>query len=167
MSEYWTASQGRANHTGHTCRECRGTIFRNEPIYVRDGRKIRLFYHRKCYSGDADPRTQASSSYTDKSWGIREKAPGHKGRGKWWTSEFGYRGHPVGAPPTLRNLASPLISEALRRPTSVFRKESSPSSACSQTAAMVDADTDWSEAMLEQPLVRRKIYNARPTITWP
>ncbi|KAG0625848.1 hypothetical protein M758_2G084200 [Ceratodon purpureus] len=126
MSEYWTISRGRANHTGHTCRECRGTIFTNEPIYVRDGRKIRLFYHRKCYSGDADPRTQASSSFTDKSLRIRESAPEHKGRGKWWTNEFGYRGHVV-APPTLRNLASPLPSQALRRTTSVIQSGSSSS----------------------------------------
>lgn len=159
MSEYWTVSQGRANHTGHTCRECRGIIFTNEPIYVRDGRKIRLFYHRKCYSGGADPRTQASSSFTDKSLGIREKAPGHKGRGKWWTSEFGYRGHVV-APPALRNLAVgscgslPVPSEALRRPTSMLRKGSSPS-ACSQTPALVDVDTDVRETKLEQTFARR------------
>lgn len=130
MSNYWTVSKGKANHTGHTCRECRGTIFSNEPICVRDGRKIRLFYHENCFSGDADPRTQGSSSYSDKSWRIRDKAPVVKGRGKWWTSEYGYRGHVVA--PALMNLgpssrASSGPSAALRRPSAVvidqFRAE--------------------------------------------
>ena len=30
---------------------------------VRDGRKLRFHYHAACFSGDADPRTQAGSSY--------------------------------------------------------------------------------------------------------
>ncbi len=30
---------------------------------VRDGRKLRFFYHEDCFTGDADPRTQVSSSF--------------------------------------------------------------------------------------------------------
>lgn len=126
MSNYWTVSKGKANHTGHTCRECRGTIFSNEPICVRDCRKIRLFYHKNCFSGDADPRTQGSSSYTDKSWQIRDKAPVVKGRGKWWTSEYGYRGHvvapaPMNLGPSSRASSGP--SAALRRPSAIVVKD--------------------------------------------
>lgn len=30
---------------------------------MRDGRKLRFFYHLGCFTGDADPRTQQNSSY--------------------------------------------------------------------------------------------------------
>ena len=30
---------------------------------VREGRKLRFFYHQKCFTGSADPRTQEGSSY--------------------------------------------------------------------------------------------------------
>ncbi|CAM6098146.1 unnamed protein product [Calypogeia fissa] len=92
MGDYWTVSSGVANHTGHTCRECRGTIYVNMPIYVRDGRKIRLFYHAGCFSGDSDPRTQPQSSIVKWEGGLSSKAPAGKGYGKWWTSGYGYEG---------------------------------------------------------------------------
>ncbi|KAL2631055.1 hypothetical protein R1flu_015741 [Riccia fluitans] len=92
MGDYWTVSAGVANHTGHTCRECRGIIYANAPIYVRDGRKIRLFYHEACFSGDSDPRTQSRSSANERWDGISPQAPFGKGYGKWWTSSYGYSG---------------------------------------------------------------------------
>lgn len=92
MGDYWTVSSGIANHTGHTCRECRGTIYVNTPIFVRDGRKIRLFYHKGCFSGDSDPRTQSQSSVLKWEGGLSSKAPPGKGYGKWWTSSYGYVG---------------------------------------------------------------------------
>ncbi len=30
---------------------------------VRDGRKLRFFYHIDCFTGDADPRTQENGSF--------------------------------------------------------------------------------------------------------
>lgn len=64
---------------------------------VRDGRKMRFFYHEKCFSGDADPRTQANSTAnkpSDKKHVIQESAPKQKGRGKWSTSSYGYQPRP-------------------------------------------------------------------------
>ncbi len=39
--------------------------------------------------GEADPRTQKSSSFHDPTLRISDKAPPEKGRGKWSTSEVG------------------------------------------------------------------------------
>ncbi|KAI9102423.1 hypothetical protein DFS34DRAFT_711518, partial [Phlyctochytrium arcticum] len=89
---YWTVSEGPAIRT-QTCRECRGTIHKDEPVKVRDGRKIRLFYHMQCFSGDADPRTQGGSSYHDQRFAdcnFAAKAPPVKGRGKWSVDSYGY-----------------------------------------------------------------------------
>jgi len=41
------------------CRECKGIIYKDAPMVCRDGRKLRFHYHEKCFSGEADPRTQA------------------------------------------------------------------------------------------------------------
>jgi len=55
-----------------------------EPMVVRDGRKIRLFYHEHCFSGTADPRTQVHSSFNQgKFTNINPVAPRVKGYGKW------------------------------------------------------------------------------------
>ena len=62
--DYWTVSTGTANRT-FTCRECKKTINKGQPLIARDGRKIRLVYHEGCFSGDADPRTQPASSFND------------------------------------------------------------------------------------------------------
>ena len=83
---YWTVSSSIAART-LSCRECKGVIYKGQPYVARDGRKIRLVsrhlhaqhthtcthvepfscttqcYHRDCFSGDADPRTQSASSY--------------------------------------------------------------------------------------------------------
>ncbi len=60
-----------------------------EEITIRDGRKMRLFYHTTCFSGSADPRTQPHSSF--KHWsGISAVAPVVKGVGKWSVKAYGY-----------------------------------------------------------------------------
>ena len=40
---------------------------------VRDGRKLRFFYHETCFTGCADPRTQENSTYL-----AEDKAEYHK-----------------------------------------------------------------------------------------
>jgi hypothetical protein len=88
---YWTVSSGVASRTGWSCRECRQVIAKGEAIRVRDARKMRFFYHDACFSGDADPRTQASSTFhTGKFSHLAEKAPEAKGHGKWSTSSYGF-----------------------------------------------------------------------------
>lgn len=61
--EYWTIASSMAWRFGHTCRECRKYISKGDSIIYRDGRRVRLMYHEKCFSGTADPRTQPGSSY--------------------------------------------------------------------------------------------------------
>mmetsp|Transcript_1227 Transcript_1227/g.3026 ORF Transcript_1227/g.3026 Transcript_1227/m.3026 type:complete len:84 (-) Transcript_1227:32-283(-) len=61
--EYWTIQTGYAGRFGHSCRECKKAIEKDEPLIYRDGRRIRLMYHTKCFSGTADPRTQKGSSF--------------------------------------------------------------------------------------------------------
>ena len=61
--DYWTLHRSNACRVGFMCKECRRYINIGEPIVQRDGRRIRLIYHEKCFSGDADPRTQTNSSY--------------------------------------------------------------------------------------------------------
>jgi hypothetical protein len=93
QSEYWTVSYGQAVRTGFSCRECRQLIKIGSEIAVRDGRKMRLFYHIDCFSNDSDPRTQQNSSFNRVAKfqdAFQEKAPPVKGRGKWSTSSYGY-----------------------------------------------------------------------------
>jgi hypothetical protein len=42
---------------------------------VRDGRKLRFFYHLYCFTGDADPRTQNGSSFEEKQEYHKQTAP--------------------------------------------------------------------------------------------
>ncbi|KAI8806798.1 hypothetical protein BJ742DRAFT_854899 [Cladochytrium replicatum] len=90
-TSYWTLSEGYAIRTGFSCRECRLVIQKGEAVTVRDGRKMRLFYHRECFSGDPDPRTQPNSSYSGELKSvIAERAPSVKGVGKWSVERYGY-----------------------------------------------------------------------------
>ncbi|KAJ3098840.1 hypothetical protein HDU97_003703 [Phlyctochytrium planicorne] len=91
-STYWTVSHGKANRTGFSCRECKKVIIKDTPISVRDGRKMRFFYHRECFSEDSDPRTQSNSSKDRFGEVIGDKAPDVKGRGKWSVGVYGYQG---------------------------------------------------------------------------
>jgi hypothetical protein len=64
----------------------------NAPIAVRDGRKMRLFYHAECFSESSDPRTQQNSSFKKEKFkdSFQDQAPLQKGRGKWSVSNYGY-----------------------------------------------------------------------------
>ena len=63
---YW-AAQGRSaegRDIGHPCKECKrpfGSV--GEALMVRRGGRIELRYHATCFTGDADPRTQAASTF--------------------------------------------------------------------------------------------------------
>lgn len=48
---------------------------KGETVFVRDGRKLRFFYHEACFTGDADPRTQEKSSYEDRQDYHQKSAP--------------------------------------------------------------------------------------------
>lgn len=48
---YWTVSSGTAERTGYSCRECRKVICKGEAVKVREGRKMRFYYHDACFSG--------------------------------------------------------------------------------------------------------------------
>ncbi|EPZ31596.1 hypothetical protein ROZALSC1DRAFT_27581 [Rozella allomycis CSF55] len=82
-NSYWTISTGSANRMGHSCRECKQIIHKGENVVVRDGR---------CYSQNPDPRTQTSCSFKSYSSVIQKCAPEVKGKGKWSTSKYGYKG---------------------------------------------------------------------------
>lgn len=75
---------------------------------VRDGRKLRFFYHEKCFIGDADPRTQTNSTFERKKEYHKPTAPDVKGlkknlkifqpappetvgSGKWSVASRGYK----------------------------------------------------------------------------
>ncbi len=65
--DYWELSGPSIAIRTATCRGCKkrsgSTIYKGDTIMVRDGRKLRFFYHEECFTGDADPRTQMSSSF--------------------------------------------------------------------------------------------------------
>lgn len=91
-SQYWTVSYGNACRNGFSCRECRALIPLNAPVAIRDGRKMRLFYHLDCFTHDSDPRTQNNSSFQRPEFGksFQAEAPAVKGKGKWSVSFYGY-----------------------------------------------------------------------------
>ena len=124
---YWTLSHGHANRTGWSCRECHSVIYQGEPIVIRDGRKLRLMYHERCYSGASDPRSQSGSSYHDQKWvtaqSIQNQAPSIKGHGKWSCSEYGYRGDSYAAAASLRDMRSrPERSSDIKSSSSINKK---------------------------------------------
>lgn len=84
---YWTVSHGVASRTGHSCRQCGAVISKGDRISVRDGRRMRLFYHAACFSGESDPRTQGSKD--GRLDGVGPSAPASKGAGKWSVSMYG------------------------------------------------------------------------------
>lgn len=96
VSGYWTVPFGDACRTGFSCRECKKLIPIKAKMAIRDGRKMRLFYHLECFSGKSDPRTQSGSSYNsgEAKYGIgfQHKAPNVKGHGKWVVAQYGYNG---------------------------------------------------------------------------
>lgn len=60
---YWELSGPSPINRIATCRACRKSITKNSMVMVRDGRKLRFFYHVECFTGDADPRTQENGSF--------------------------------------------------------------------------------------------------------
>ena len=48
------------------CRACRKSIYKGQQVFVRDGRKLRFFYHEACFNGTEDPRTQDGSEFSKK-----------------------------------------------------------------------------------------------------
>lgn len=95
MSAYWTVSYGQSHTNKHKCREC-GIYFKiGDSLTIRDGRKIRLFYHSQCFSGIADPRSQNASIKNIKQKNfqsaIQKTAPKFKGVGKWSVKQYGYQ----------------------------------------------------------------------------
>tara|TARA_B110001452_G_scaffold30633_1_gene24013 strand:- start:108 stop:743 length:636 start_codon:yes stop_codon:yes gene_type:complete len=63
---YWDYKHREATRSdlGHNCRECRKPFSRiGEPITERRGARTSMRYHAECFSGFADPRSQASSSH--------------------------------------------------------------------------------------------------------
>ncbi|GMI20515.1 hypothetical protein TrRE_jg7862 [Triparma retinervis] len=70
---------------GHTCRECKVPFSKlGEPITERRGARTSMRYHAECFSGFADPRSQANSSmHTGKLRGTQyEAAPRSKAGSK-------------------------------------------------------------------------------------
>ena len=75
---------------GHRCRECRmpfTTI--GDPLTERRGARVSMRYHAACFSGYADPRSQATSSHhAGRHAGTQlEAAPGAKAGSKMRTSQ--------------------------------------------------------------------------------
>ncbi|CAF2583645.1 unnamed protein product [Rotaria sp. Silwood2] len=126
LESYWTITHGHANRTDWSCRECRTVICQGEPIVIRDGRKLRLMYHERCYSGSSDPRTQTGNSYYDNKWtnaqSIQEKAPPIKGYGKWSCNEYGYKGDLYATVPNIKMRSKSKESNDTVAPPSVIRK---------------------------------------------
>ena len=65
-TNYWDFQHREvtAKDLGHTCRECRQPFrFIGDPLTERRGARIASRYHAECFSGFADPRSQAQSSH--------------------------------------------------------------------------------------------------------
>lgn len=117
---YWELSGPVPINRITTCRACRKSIAKNSLVMVRDGRKLRFFYHCECFTGDADPRTQVNGSYFEKTEYhkvtapnissldgpkactdpdgrplgrkvFKSEAPSTLGKGKWSVESRGYR----------------------------------------------------------------------------
>ena len=106
---YWELSgPSPMLRNGASCRACRKPIYKGKDVYVREGRKLRFFYHVECFVGDADPRTQTGSTFEKKRIyhkptapnvsGLKKnlkvfqpKAPRSLGKGKWSVSSRGYK----------------------------------------------------------------------------
>jgi len=63
---YWDFQHRAATRgdLGHNCRECKLPFTRvGEPLTERRGARLSMRYHAECFSGYADPRSQAESSH--------------------------------------------------------------------------------------------------------
>jgi hypothetical protein len=62
---YWELTGPTVNVCFQTCRGCKKTINKGSNVMVREGRKLRFFYHTECFTGTADPRTQQGGAFND------------------------------------------------------------------------------------------------------
>lgn len=69
---YWELSGPIPANRILNCRACKKSVYKGQNVMVRNGRKLRFFYHEECFTGDADPRTQQGSSY-EKRIDLKEK----------------------------------------------------------------------------------------------
>ena len=88
---YWDFQHRCAEKSdlGHKCRECKRPFTKiGEPMTERRGARVSMRYHAECFSGFADPRSQAQSSHhTGRLQGTQlEAAPGGKAGSKMRTS---------------------------------------------------------------------------------
>ena len=116
---YWALSGPIATNRIQSCSACRGVVFKGSRVFVREGRKLRFFYHDDCFTGEADPRTQSRSSFGRQDYHLnsaprisslegpraccdadgrelgravfKPSAPASLGRGKWSVTERGFR----------------------------------------------------------------------------
>lgn len=72
---YWELSGPKPINRIVSCRACKGTVFKNSNVYVRDGRKLRFFYHEQCFTGNEDPRTQVGATFMEKEDYHKKLAP--------------------------------------------------------------------------------------------
>jgi hypothetical protein len=72
---YWELSGPLPLNRIATCRACRKSIAKNCLVMVRDGRKLRFFYHVECFTGDADPRSQHGGSFDERQDYHKPTAP--------------------------------------------------------------------------------------------
>ena len=54
---YWELSGPLPMNRIVSCRGCKKSIIKGDLAMVRDGRKLKIFNHNDCFSGEADPRT--------------------------------------------------------------------------------------------------------------
>jgi hypothetical protein len=119
---YWELSGPLPSVRTVSCRACKKTVMKGESVMVRDGRKLRFFYHTKCFTGNADPRTQEGGAYqTRPDYKLKtapnvsslegpravkdpdgrtlgrevhkDEAPSVLGHGKWSVNSRGYQPH--------------------------------------------------------------------------
>lgn len=62
---YWELSGPVPINRIANCRACKSIIMKGCPVMVRDGRKLRFFYHETCFTGTADPRTQENGTFVE------------------------------------------------------------------------------------------------------
>eukprot|EP00501_MAST-03F_sp_TOSAG23-6_P001718 GSMAST32.ASY1.ANO1.1792.1 assembled CDS len=91
---YWELSGPMPiNRSSSSCRACKKVIYKNSMVMVRDGRKMRFFYHQECFRGDADPRTQSGEGINSLEKNLKvfqPEPPDDVGHGKWSTTR-GYQ----------------------------------------------------------------------------
>ena len=110
-TQYWAVAHRSVarGDLGHTCRECREPFTQlGEPLTERRGARTSARYHALCFSGFADPRSQAGSSmHLGRLAGTQlEAAPRHRAAGRMKTGTHfegpglpGIRVEPPAPPP--------------------------------------------------------------------